>query len=93
MVQAGNLFLVALPLAAAFPQVMEMSEKMLAKRVEPPARQPLFKSGRPNTSQPPLGFNAEEQYVDVTAGSGNEFVAPTTGDIRGQCPGLNVRLA
>lgn len=90
MVKAGALFLAALPYAAAWPEVMEMSDKMLAKRVEPPARQPLFLSKRPNTSQPPAGFNAEEQYVDVSPGSGHEFVAPGPSDLRGQCPGLNV---
>lgn len=89
MVKAGALFLAALPYAAAWPEVMQMNEK-LVKRVEPPARQPLFLSKRPNTSQPPAGFNAEEQYVDVSEGSGHEWVAPGASDLRGQCPGLNV---
>jgi len=56
---------------------------------EPAPRAPLFLSKRPNTSQPPAGFNAQEQYVNVESGSGHEFVAPGNGDIRGQCPGLN----
>ena len=84
-----NIILSALPLAAAYPWAMEASNN-LQKRVEPAPRQPNFLSGRSNTS--PLGavtFDAKEQYVDVTQGSGNEFVAPKTGDIRGQCPGLN----
>ncbi|KAH7330403.1 Chloroperoxidase [Rhexocercosporidium sp. MPI-PUGE-AT-0058] len=67
---------------------MEANER-LQKRVEPEPRQSLFKSGRPNTSQPPLGFNAAEQFVDVRPGSGHEFKSPATGDLRGQCPGLN----
>lgn len=82
-------FLVALPLAAAWPGVMEANQR-LQKRVEPGPREPLFRSGRPNTSQPPLGgFNAAEQFVDVRPGSGHEFRSPGTGDLRGQCPGLN----
>jgi hypothetical protein len=34
-------------------------------------------------------FNAKAQYVDVSAGSGHEFVAPSGDDLRGPCPGLN----
>lgn len=68
-------FLAALPLVAAWPGVMEANER-LQKRVEPEPREPLFKSGRPNTSQQPFGFNAAEQFVDVRSGSGHEFKSP-----------------
>lgn len=34
-------------------------------------------------------FSAQEQYVDVTAGSANEYQAPKSTDLRGPCPGLN----
>lgn len=34
-------------------------------------------------------FNAAEQYIDVSPGSGHEYVAPKKGDLRGPCPGLN----
>lgn len=34
-------------------------------------------------------FNAEEQFIDVSEGSGNEYVAPGPNDLRGPCPGLN----
>jgi len=34
-------------------------------------------------------FNAETQYINVTEGSGHEFVAPGPNDLRGPCPGLN----
>lgn len=78
--------LVTLPIVAAWPQVMEMNEK-LQKREEPPPRSPLFKSGRPNTGLPPLDFNAREQLVNVSQGSGHEFKPPRSGDMRGQCPG------
>lgn len=35
-------------------------------------------------------FNAEEQFIDVSEGSGHEYVAPdfSKGDLRGLCPGL-----
>ncbi|KAJ8114009.1 heme-thiolate peroxidase [Boeremia exigua] len=80
--------LTLLPLAAAWPNVMEM-DRQLKKREEPPPRDPTFKSGRPNTGLPPLGFNAQEQLVKVGSGSGHEFQPPRSGDLRGQCPGLN----
>ncbi|USW57809.1 Putative chloroperoxidase [Septoria linicola] len=88
MVQTRNVILSALPLAAAYPWAMEASSQ-IQKRAEPEPRQPLFLSERPNTSQPPVTFDAEEQFVDVSEATGHEFRSPGTGDIRGQCPGLN----
>jgi hypothetical protein len=77
-----------LPFAAAWPSVMEMNEKM-QKITEPPPQKPIPKSGRPNTSLPAFGFNATDQYVDVSSGSGHEWREPKSRDLRGQCPGLN----
>ncbi|KAL5422368.1 hypothetical protein PMIN04_004789 [Paraphaeosphaeria minitans] len=34
-------------------------------------------------------FNAQAQYINVTEGSGHEYVAPGPNDLRGPCPGLN----
>jgi hypothetical protein len=34
-------------------------------------------------------FNADKQYINVTKGSGHEYVAPGPNDLRGPCPGLN----
>jgi hypothetical protein len=34
-------------------------------------------------------FDAKSQYIDVSAGSGHEYVPPGSGDLRGPCPGLN----
>jgi hypothetical protein len=34
-------------------------------------------------------FNAQAQYINVTKGSGHEYVAPGPNDLRGPCPGLN----
>lgn len=33
-------------------------------------------------------FDAEAQYIDVSEGSGHEYVPPGPDDIRGPCPGL-----
>ncbi|KAL6704030.1 hypothetical protein ACN47E_008794 [Coniothyrium glycines] len=34
-------------------------------------------------------FNAQAQYVNVSRGSGHEYVPPGPNDLRGPCPGLN----
>jgi hypothetical protein len=39
--------------------------------------------------EPTNTFNAKTQLVDVSKGSGHEFVAPSGNDLRGPCPGLN----
>lgn len=87
-----------LPYVAAFPAVMDGSMEeafnSLSSRANykiPGERKPKFLSKRQNTGViPPLnGFNAEDQFVDVTKGSGHAFKAPRESDIRGQCPGLN----
>jgi hypothetical protein len=57
--------LALLPLAIAWPQAMEMNAKM-QKCEEPAPRAPVFKSGRPNTGLPPIGFGAQEQLINVT---------------------------
>ena len=81
---------------AAYPHLTKVENALrerlsyLQKRdVDPPYRAPNFKIDRPNTGLPPLGFNAADQYVDVTDGGPHPFVAPGPGDRRGQCPGLN----
>ena len=70
-----------LPLAAAWPTVMEMND--IVKRVG--------KSGRLNTGggHPNPTFDAESQYVNVKPGSEHEFRPPGHDDLRGECPGLN----
>lgn len=84
----ASTLLAAVPFVAAYPWAMELNEQ-LHKRAEPAPRNPIFLSGRPNTGNPPAGFDAKAQFVNVTKGSGHEFVAPRNGDRRGQCPGLN----
>jgi hypothetical protein len=34
-------------------------------------------------------FDGEKQYINVSKGSGHEWVAPGPNDLRGPCPGLN----
>ncbi|KAF2821658.1 Cloroperoxidase [Ophiobolus disseminans] len=34
-------------------------------------------------------FDAKKQYINVTKGSGHEYVPPGANDLRGPCPGLN----
>ncbi|KAK4623846.1 hypothetical protein CLAFUW4_06397 [Fulvia fulva] len=82
--------------AAAFHFVLELANQAemaqpahLLKREEPPPREPVRKLNLPNTGTPPLPFNAQDQYVDVTEGSGHEWRAPLPGQLRGECPGLN----
>jgi len=77
---------------AAYPHLPEMENALrdLQKRAtEPPYRAPNFIIDRPNTGLPPLGFNAADQYVDVTDSGPHPFRAPRPNDKRGQCPGLN----
>lgn len=89
--------LVALPLAAAWPTVMNMAPngealKQLNKRVVyPTVPPPKFTTDRDNCGSHGkcTVFNAKDQYVDVSPGSGHEFKSPGPNDLRGQCPGLN----
>jgi hypothetical protein len=39
--------------------------------------------------EPVNTFNAKAQLVDISKGSGHEFVPPSGDDLRGPCPGLN----
>jgi hypothetical protein len=65
MVPRITALLALLPLTAAWPQVMEMNERM-KKREEPAPRDPIFKSGRPITGLlPGLTFSAQEQFINI----------------------------
>lgn len=39
--------------------------------------------------EPVNTFNEAAQFVNVSKGSGHEWVAPSGNDLRGPCPGLN----
>lgn len=88
-----QLLAAALPLAAAWPMAMEMADTLekptLEKRVVyPTVPPPKFLTYRDNCGSHGncTVFNAQDQYVDVSSGSGHEFQAPGSGDLRGQCP-------
>lgn len=85
-----QLLATALPLAAAWPMVMEEVAKgrTLQKRVVyPTVPPPKFTTQRDNCGVhgPCTTFDADDQFVDVSQGSGHEFVSPGPSDIRGQC--------
>lgn len=67
----------------------ELTERMsdalssLDKRAYPKA------DGATAVFEPAPAFNKNLQYVDVSAGSGHEWQAPRSTDLRGPCPGLN----
>ncbi|KAL5113683.1 putative zinc transporter msc2 [Pleosporales sp. CAS-2024a] len=84
------------PLAKAFPAAMleaaaadpailtraaEIAEQLKTRQTGANAAAALF--------EPVNTFNAAAQYINVTKGSGHEYVAPGPGDLRGPCPGLN----
>lgn len=85
-----------LPLAYAFPAQMydaivndpeiaartiEIANSLRGRQTGADAATALF--------EPVPQFNAAEQYIDVSPGSGHEYVAPGKDDLRGPCPGLN----
>lgn len=67
--------------AAAWPTAMQQNQKLRIAR----------QGGRLNTGagHPVVSFDADDQFVDVTDGGPNPFRSPGSGDLRGQCPGLN----
>ncbi|KAF2763409.1 Cloroperoxidase [Pseudovirgaria hyperparasitica] len=69
------------PTVLSWPTVMEINDKLMRART----------TGRLNTGvgHPFPSFDAADQYVDVSDGSGHEFLPPGPNDLRGQCPGLN----
>lgn len=84
------------PLTHAFPRMMyeaaakdpsivaraaEIEEQLKARQAGADAASALF--------EPINTFNEKAQYVDVSPGSGHEYVPPGAGDLRGPCPGLN----
>ena len=86
----------AMPMASAFPAAMlelaardpeiaakaEQMTKVLAKRQ-------AGANAATSVFEPVPIFNERQQFVDVSEGSGHEYVAPGPDDNRGPCPGLN----
>ena len=88
----------AAPLASAWPTaILDAAghDPELLKRAEEAAR--LVKlQGRQGGAgaataifEPVPVFNAKAQYINISQGSGHEYVAPGADDLRGPCPGLN----
>lgn len=82
--------------ASAFPAAMmaaaNQDPKIMARTKEITAMIEARQAGAGAASkifEPVPIFNAKAQYVDVSAGSGHEFVPPSGDDLRGPCPGLN----
>lgn len=84
------------PLASAFPAAMleaaardpeikaraeEMTKLLAARQAGADSATSIF--------EPVPIFNEQAQFVDVSEGSGHEYVAPGPNDLRGPCPGLN----
>lgn len=85
MVKIAATLAAVLPLAAAWPAVMNQLDntELILKRAK--------RDGRLNTGagHPDPPFDAASQYVDTTDNGPNPWKAPGKGDLRGQCPGLN----
>jgi hypothetical protein len=86
LIPLGNAFPAAMLEAAArdpaiLARAAEISKSLKGRQSGADAATALF--------EPVPIFNAEAQYINVTAGSGHEYVAPGPNDLRGPCPGLN----
>jgi hypothetical protein len=84
------------PLANAFPaSIMEAAKQdpaILARAAELSKQLDTRQAGADAATllfEPVPIFNAKAQYINVTKGSGHEYVAPGPNDLRGPCPGLN----
>jgi len=84
------------PYVAAFPPGMLEAvtrDPSLVARSEEFAKLIEARQAGANVAQaifePVNTFNANAQYVNVSSGSGHEWVAPSGNDLRGPCPGLN----
>lgn len=84
------------PLAHAFPAAMleaAASDPAILKRAEEIAKMLENRQAGADAAtavfEPVPIFNAQAQYVNVSKGSGHEYVAPGPNDLRGPCPGLN----
>jgi len=82
---------VAAPLANAFPaamfeaaandpEIFARAEKLHKRQQGAGDAQAIFE---------PVPTFSPSQYINVTKGSGHEYVPPGDGDLRGPCPGLN----
>jgi hypothetical protein len=91
-------FIAAVPLVNAWPTaILDAAghDPDLLKRAEEAARLMKLEGRQAGAGaatalfEPVPIFNAKAQYINITAGSGHEYVAPGPRDLRGPCPGLN----
>lgn len=93
----SQLFVAGLaPLTHAFPAMMyeaAAADPAIAARAEELAGQLKARQAGAGAAtalfEPINTFDAKKQYIDVSKGSGHEYVPPGAGDLRGPCPGLN----
>ncbi|EME38096.1 hypothetical protein DOTSEDRAFT_75970 [Dothistroma septosporum NZE10] len=94
---ASQIFIASLaPLASAFPAaVLERAANDAAIRGDADKIAMLLSKRQAGADaakalfEPVPIFDAKSQLIDVSKGSGHEYVAPGPGDLRGPCPGLN----
>lgn len=79
-----------LPLASAFPRAMfdQMGPDVLARAADIFEKRQSGADSAAKVFEPANTFNAKAQFVDVGPGSGHEYQAPSSSDLRGPCPGL-----
>jgi hypothetical protein len=84
------------PVASAFPAAMMQaaaSDPSILARAEgiskSYAKRQAGADGATAIFEPIPIFNEKAQFINVTKGSGHEYVAPGPNDLRGPCPGLN----
>lgn len=93
---------ISLPFAAVVPMAMAFPAAMLEAAARDPevraraeemtkllATRQAGADVATNVFEPVPIFNEQAQFVDVSEGSGHEYVAPSGDDLRGPCPGLN----
>jgi hypothetical protein len=82
----ANAFPAAILQAAAHdPSILKRAEE-IAKLLE---KRQAGAGAATSIFEPVNTFNAQAQYINVTKGSGHEYVPPGPNDLRGPCPGLN----
>lgn len=87
---------VLVPLANAFPSRMleeaasDPAIAARAKQIEALLEKRQAGAGAATALFEPVPvFDAKSQYINVSSGSGHEYVPPGSDDLRGPCPGLN----
>lgn len=76
--------------ALAFPGMVAGGPANIHPRQSLPSNLPLSSQEDNSGPIPSLVFDPTDQFVDVRPGTLHQFIAPTSTDERGPCPGLNV---